>query len=205
LLPAAAAAAIARVKGAKRLGQRAGNWLTVAEAQQLLDAAGAPAGATTHNMRKSIRDRALLAILLGCGVRREEAAWLDSRATESDPGVPEVESAKPHIQTMRPPESLSRLFLSLDKRGRITGESMTAQAIYAVVRHYARKCGFQIAPHDLRRTFAKLARKGRADIEQIQLTLGHSSIRTTQLYLGDFQDLQDAPCDRLGITVERPG
>ena len=39
-------------------------------------------------------------------------------------------------------------------------------------------------PHDLRRTFAKLAHQGQAPLEQIQLTLGHASIVTTERYLG---------------------
>lgn len=67
---------------------------------------------------------------------------------------------------------------------------------------YGKKIGVpKLAPHDLRRTFAKLAHKGRAAMEQIQLSLGHASIVTTERYLGVRQDLQDAPCDRLGIRV----
>ena len=58
-----------------------------------------------------------------------------------------------------------------------------------------------MAPHDLRRTFAKLAHKGKAAIEQIQLSLGHASIVTTEKYLGVRQDLQDAPCDHLGLHL----
>jgi integrase/recombinase XerD len=43
----------------------------------------------------------------------------------------------------------------------ITGERLTEQAIYNVVLHYAKKLGIEnLAPHDLRRTFAKLAHKG---------------------------------------------
>jgi integrase len=67
---------------------------------------------------------------------------------------------------------------------------------------YGKKIGVEkLAPHDLRRTFAKLAHKGRAALEQIQLSLGHASILTTERYLGVRQDLQDAPCDRLGIRM----
>jgi hypothetical protein len=40
--------------------------------------------------------------------------------------------------------------------------------------------------------------KGSGRLDQIQLTLGHASIRTTGKYLGITQDLQDAPCDHLG-------
>jgi integrase len=56
------------------------------------------------------------------------------------------------------------------------------------------------APHDLRRTFAHLARDGRADIEQIQMALGHSSVQTTEPYLGGALNLRDAACDRLKLA-----
>ncbi len=59
----------------------------------------------------------------------------------------------------------------------------------------------QIAPHDLWRMFAKLAHKGHAALEQIQISLGHASIQTTERYLGIEQDLTDAPCDHLGLRV----
>jgi integrase len=58
-----------------------------------------------------------------------------------------------------------------------------------------------IAPHDLRRTFAKLAHKGGSPIDQIQLSLGHDSIQTTEKYIGVEQDLTDAPCDHLGLRI----
>jgi integrase len=44
--------------------------------------------------------------------------------------------------------------------------------------------GITLAPHDMRRTFAHLARKADPPIEQIHLTLGHASIQTTERYLG---------------------
>jgi len=62
--------------------------------------------------------------------------------------------------------------------------------------------GWALAPHDVRRTFAKLAHKGRAPLEQIQIALGHASIQTTERYLRVQQDLTDAPCDHLGIRVQ---
>ena len=80
---------------------------------------------------------------------------------------------------------------------------MSADAIADVVATYARPLGWDLAPHDLRRTFAKLARSGQAPLEQIQLALGHQSIQTTQRYLGSELDLADAACDRLGIRLER--
>ena len=79
---------------------------------------------------------------------------------------------------------------------------MTEQAIYNVVLCYADKVRVgKIAPHDLRRTFAKLAHKGGSGLDQIQLSLGHGSIQTTERYLGVEQDLTNAPCDHLGLRL----
>ena len=78
---------------------------------------------------------------------------------------------------------------------------MTAQAIYNAVNQYAAALGLTVHPHDLRRTFAKLAHKGDAPLEQIQLSLGHSSVQTTERYLGVKQDLTSAPCDVLGLRI----
>jgi integrase/recombinase XerD len=79
---------------------------------------------------------------------------------------------------------------------------MTEQAIYNVVLHYAGTVGVgKIAPHDLRRTFAKLAHKGGSGLDQIQLSLGHSSVVTTEKYIGTQQDLTNAPCDHLGLRL----
>src|SRR2546425_4306864 len=69
LLSPELAAGIRRVKGAKRLGMRMGNWLTHGEARTLLQL-------PDTNTRKGKRDRAILAILLGCGLRRRELAEL---------------------------------------------------------------------------------------------------------------------------------
>ena len=69
LLAPELAAGISRVKSAKSVGVRVGNWLTLRQAQALLSA---PDAATV----KGLRDRAILAVLLGCGLRRSEVAAL---------------------------------------------------------------------------------------------------------------------------------
>jgi integrase/recombinase XerD len=58
-----------------------------------------------------------------------------------------------------------------------------------------------IAPHDLRRTTAKLCRSAGGELEQIQLLLGHSSVQTTERYLGTKQDLVHAPNDGIKLQV----
>src|SRR5271155_3748371 len=69
LLAPELAAGISRVKSAKSVGIRVGNWLSLRQAQSLLSAPG------TATM-KGLRDRAILAVLLGCGLRRSEVAAL---------------------------------------------------------------------------------------------------------------------------------
>ena len=59
----------------------------------------------------------------------------------------------------------------------------------------------KLAPHDLRRTCAKLCRKAGGDLEQIQLLLGHASVQTTERYLGTEQSLVSAVNDGLGLDL----
>jgi len=69
LLDPVVASGVSRIKGVKNHGRRTGNWLTVEQAEKLINAPGT----TTL---KGKRDRALLAVLIGCGLRREETALL---------------------------------------------------------------------------------------------------------------------------------
>jgi len=85
----------------------------------------------------------------------------------------------------------------VNKGDHLTGESLSAQGIFRCVEKY----NGTISPHDLRRTFAKLCHKGGAKLDQIRLSLGHASIKTTEMYLGIEQDLTDAPCDHLGLKL----
>ena len=83
-----------------------------------------------------------------------------------------------------------------------SGAATEEDAVYTLVR----KCGAAIghpdlAPHDLRRTCAKLCRKAGGELEQIQFLLGHASIQTTERYLGSEQDLVQAVNDRVRIRM----
>src|SRR6516165_3426145 len=69
LLSSDLAAGIRRVKGLKKNGVRMGNWLTAEQARALWQA-------PDHQILKGKRDRALLALLMACGLRRREAAQL---------------------------------------------------------------------------------------------------------------------------------
>jgi site-specific recombinase XerD len=212
LLAPETAAAVGRAKGVKRHGTRTGSWLTQAQAEQLL---ALPARST----RKGKRDRALLCLLTGCGLRREELALLTVDRIQQRDGrwaLVDITGKGKRVRTVPMPAwtkvaidqwtaaagiAAGRLLRAVNKGDRIVSESMTAQAVFQTVGHYSRRIGVEVAPHDLRRTFAKLAHKGHAALEQIQITLGHASIQTTERYLGIEQDLTDAPCDHLGLRV----
>jgi integrase len=60
-----------------------------------------------------------------------------------------------------------------------------------------------IAPHDLRRTCAKLCYSNGGELEQIQFLLGHASVLTTERYLGSKQNLDEPVNDRFGPLYKR--
>jgi hypothetical protein len=78
-----------------------------------------------------------------------------------------------------------RVFRPINKGGRLTHESLTEKCFWSMLRKYAAGIGLpNLAPHDLRRSCAKLARQGGASLEQIQLSLGHASVQTHRDILG---------------------
>lgn len=90
-----------------------------------------------------------------------------------------------------------KLLRSITANGTING-SLSPTAIRDIVQRYGALIGIpDLNPHDLRRTCAKLARLGGAPLETIQKTLGHASLKTTEVYLstgeeanaGDFINL----------------
>jgi integrase len=58
-----------------------------------------------------------------------------------------------------------------------------------------------IAPHDLRRTCAKLCHSNGGELEQIQFLLGHASVLATERYLGCKQNLEQPVNDRFGPLI----
>jgi integrase len=74
--------------------------------------------------------------------------------------------------------------------------------IYSLTRMYAAQIGIQLGPHDLRRTFARLAHDAGASVEDIQIVLGHVSITTTMRYIGVKQNLRHSPGDRIHMEIE---
>jgi integrase len=81
-------------------------------------------------------------------------------------------------------------------------ERMSEKVVWQLLQPYAVAAGVPgIAPHDLRRSCAKMCRAAGGELEQIQLLLGHSSVQTTERYLGTKQDLVHAPNDGIKLQV----
>jgi integrase len=78
--------------------------------------------------------------------------------------------------------------------------------IWAIVKANAASCcGLAtIAPHDLRRTCARLCHQAGGELEQIQFPLGHVSVQTTERYLGCKQRFRDAVNDHIGLKADAP-
>jgi len=73
-----------------------------------------------------------------------------------------------------------------------------------VVKTAAKRGGLQnLAPHDLRRTCARLCHLAGGELEQIQFLLGHVSIQTTEKYLGCKQKLREAVNDLIGLGAAK--
>lgn len=213
LLDSRIANGIRAVKGVPQRGTRTGNWLTKEEAQIWINAPNV-------KKLKGLRDRAILSVIIGCGLRRAEVSILSLKhiqQRESRWAIVDIVGKRDKMRTVPMPSWAKStidswtytahieegfIFKRVNKGGNLMGDGLTDQAIYNIVVYYAEKLKNQgIAPHDLRRTFAKLAHKGGSPIDQIQLSLGHDSINTTEKYLGVEQDLTDAPCDYLGLRI----
>ena len=214
LLSPELAAGIRRVKGAKRLGVRIGNWLSVEQSKTLLD--GLPSGSL-----RGKRDHAILALLLGCGLRRAELVGLgtkDFQVREEHWVIADLIGKGKHIRTVPVPVWAKRavdewttaagisggtIFRRVSRLGKIWGNGITPKAIWHIVKGAAKRAGIKdLAPHDLRRTCARLCHLAGGELEQIQFLLGHASVQTTERYLGCKQKLRQAVNDNLGLEVE---
>lgn len=198
---------ISNIKGIPKRGVRTGQWLDKNQAQELINSVD------TASL-KGKRDKALLSVML-MGLRRSEVVnlkfedlkFLNNRWVIIDivgkaghrRSIPIAGWVKSAIDSYTQEAGLytGYIFLRILKGDNITEKQLTPQAIRFILKEY-----IDINPHDLRRTYAKLSYDGGSAIEQIQLSLGHMSSKTTELYLGIQQSLTDAPADHLQLTIK---
>jgi integrase len=205
------AANIAGVPNLSQKGTRLGNWLTRDQAKELLTV-------PDRSTLKGKRDYVILSLLVGCALRRQELATLDIASIQMREGrwvVADLRGKGGRVRTVAIPLWIKqaidawmvtakiekgRLLRPLSKSGKLIGDQLGDWAIWSVVEQSAKEIGIEhFGAHDLRRTCAKLCRKNGGDLEQIKFLLGHSSIQTTERYLGSEQDLAIAVNDNLGL------
>ena len=228
LLEASLAASISKVRGLRRHGVRLGRWLTAAGARERDDErADARHDELFHRARREHAER--IDLLrdghrpdLGrdtrsdatghheCGQHRTQLAHDGCGKLVGKHGRIRTVAvpfwAKTAVDEWRLAGSIlaGRLFRHITKRAEVTGEGFSAQAVYDIVREHAQKVDSEVRPHDLRRSFARLAYEGHAPIEQLSLTLGHASIATTERYVAARQHFRVAPCDLLNLDISSP-
>jgi site-specific recombinase XerD len=214
LLSPELAAGITRVKGVKQLGFRAGNWLSPAQSFEVLECADG------EGMRAK-RDYAMLAMLFGCGFRRSELVGLELGEIQIRQGhwaVVDLIGKGGHIRTVPIPEWVKaaldqwtraagdregRIIRAVARTGKVWGKGISQNVVWYVVRSCCERVGLEhIAPHDLRRTCAKLCHDSGGELEQIQFLLGHASVQTTERYLGCKQNLGSPVNDRFKLRTE---
>jgi integrase len=214
LLSPELAAGIRRVKGVRRIGVRLGNWLTPEQSQWLL-------ACSTRSTVREVRDHAMVAMLIGCGLRRAELLALRLQSIQQREEhwvITDLVGKAGHVRTVPIPTWVKAALdawtaaaqlrqgpcsAPINKAGRVWADGMSPKVLWGVVRSAAMRAGIEkLAPHDSRRTCARLCHLAGGEQDQIQFLLGHVTIQTTERHLGCKQKLRIAVIDPLGIEPD---
>jgi len=207
LIPADLASKAESVESIPVRGQKRGNWLDAAGMRQLLNFPVEEG----EDERLVVRDRAILAVFLACGLRVFEVAelvWGQFRKREMGGKivaqfediqgkhhrvrtVPVASYAVALLETwhaLRPAGDSERIFVSLTPSDEWNGQ-ITTNGLWRVVKKRAGAAGLpQISVHDLRRSAATLLYNRTDDMKQAQFMLGHTSMAVTERYLDTSLD-----------------
>jgi integrase/recombinase XerD len=166
--------------------------LSAGEAERLIEAAS---GTTP----RALRDRALVELLYGAGLRVSEAIGLDRSGVDLDERAVRVlgKGGKERVVPVgrQAVESLRRYLARgrpyLDRRHRpelflnAKGGALTRSGAFLILRRLAETAGLEpgrVHPHLLRHSFATHLIEGGADLRSVQEMLGHADLSTTELY-----------------------
>jgi integrase/recombinase XerD len=175
-----------------RAGRKLPHVLSVVQTERLLAAIPA-AGA------RGLRDRAIVELLYGCGLRVSELCGLDLADLEWSEqtlrvrgkgdkqrllpvGEPALRAAKAYVGSGRPALLGGRSSAALFVNGR--GGRLSRVAVWNLVKKCALGAGLsgEISPHTLRHCYATHLLEGGADLRVVQELLGHADIGTTEIY-----------------------
>ena len=199
-----------QVKASK--GIKAHTWLSQKQVKELI--------ATCEDDIVGLRDWIILGLLVGAGLRREELVNLRFEDVKEQPmkngnmrSVLSIrgKGAKERVIPIHP--VLSKRILewkvsvgdgfiarSLGRK-KVLGKSLSAIGVFNIVRKNGRMIGKpDLAPHDLRRTYAQLGFEAGIPITQISRLLGHATIATTQRYLNLELDLETTISDFIPLN-----
>lgn len=212
LIDAPTATGILRIPMVPNRGVRAGVWLPREQANRIL---AAPNKRTVGGKR----DYLVLMLMLRCGLRRAEIAQLDMKVVREEQDrwvLANLRGKGKRVRTLPLPGVVKNAWDSwveaagiesgcviraIDRHGKVWGQGVTEDTIWRIVGRYAQQAlGKHVAPHDLRRTFGRLCYELTKDMREIQQLYGHSSVMTTERYLGIEQNLVDPVNDRLGLS-----
>ncbi|MGI8862189.1 MAG: tyrosine recombinase XerC [Gaiellaceae bacterium] len=175
-----------------RRGRRLPRALSPSETERLIDAA-------TGSTPRTLRDRALVELLYGAGLRVSEAVGLEKTAVDIDDRIVRVhgKGGKERLVPLgRPAAEATRRYLALgrshlDRRYRpelflnARGGALTRAGAFFILRRLAEKAGLEperVHPHLLRHSFATHLLEGGADLRSVQEMLGHADLGTTERY-----------------------
>jgi len=182
----------------------AGRYVGEEELKMIFDSCIGPIG---------IRDAALIAILYGCGVRREELINLDMSDYRPDDGTLTVHGKRDKDRlayiTNGTKEALDAwiekrgaapgpLFLAINKSGKARiDRRLSSQMVYNTIQKRAKSCGLEhFSPHSLRRTFCSRLLDAGVDISTTAKLAGHANVTTTALY-----DRRSGETQRAGVQL----
>jgi site-specific recombinase XerD len=214
LVPLDQAVGICRTSNVRQTATPSASSLSKQKSEELINA---PDGRTT----KGKRDRVLLALLVGCALRRREAVNLNVEDIQYEGGAAalmRVVGTTERIRSIAIPnwvrEAIARwlsatqiesgpLLRAVSRLGEIAPGRLSPQTVFNVVRQYGQRIGVVVRPDDLRRTCAKLCYPNDGELDQISVLLGHASLAITERYLGDRQNVATAASERVHLRWKR--
>jgi integrase len=211
MLDAGQAMRIAKIPNVEILGQRLGNWLEKDQLRNLLT------GPLAGSPNRALRDRTALWIMATSGLRRAETAALclshlqlrDGRPVFVDlvgkrrkiRSVPVHAQAYDMIQVWIAHAGITDGYLlrAVDNGDHILSKPVCVETLRELCERHGDAKELTFRPHDLRRTFATLAKRGGADYEALRQALGHATVTTTERYLRRVLILDNAAADHISF------